>query len=83
MQTLSFDVSGMTCGGCTGSVQRALSKIDGVSHAEVTLRPGVATVVTDPARVTPAQIESAITQLGYPAKARPAAPAKPVLPAPS
>ena len=39
MQTLSFDVSGMTCGGCTGSVQRALSKIDGVSHAEVTLHP--------------------------------------------
>ena len=73
MQTLSFDVSGMSCGGCTGSVQRALSKIDGVSHAEVTLRPGVATVVTDPERVTSAQIESAITGLGYLAKARPAA----------
>ena len=73
MQTLSFDVNGMTCGGCTGSVQRALSKLDGVSHAEVTLRPGVATVMVDPTRVTPAQIESAITQLGYPAKARPAA----------
>ena len=73
MQTLSFDVSGMTCGGCTGSVQRALSKLDGVSHAEVTLSPGVATVAVDPARVTPAQIESAISQLGYPAKARPAA----------
>ena len=72
MQTISFDVSGMTCSGCTGSVQRTLSKIDGVSHAEVTLRPGVATVVTDPTRVTPAQIESAITRLGYPAKARPA-----------
>lgn len=73
MQTHSFDISGMTCGGCTGSVQRALSQIDGVSHAEVTLRPSVATVVTDPARVTPAQIESAITRLGYPAKTRPAA----------
>ena len=73
MQTLSFDVSGMTCGGCTGSVQRALSKLDGVSHAEVTLSPGVATVVADPARVTSAQIESAIGQLGYPAKARPTA----------
>ena len=71
MQTLSFDVNGMTCGGCTGSVQRALSKLDGVSHAEVTLSPGVATVVADPARVTPAQIESAINQLGYLAKARP------------
>jgi copper chaperone CopZ len=72
MQTLSFDVSGMTCGGCTGSVQRALSRIDGVSHAEVTLRPGLATVVTDPDRVSSAQIEAAITGLGYQAKARPA-----------
>jgi copper chaperone len=70
MQTFSFDISGMTCGGCTGSVQRALSRIDGVSHAEVTLRPGIATVVADAARVTAAQIESAISGLGYPAKAR-------------
>ena len=52
MQTLSFDVSGMTCGGCTGSVQRALSKTCGVSHAEVTLRPGLATIVVDASRVT-------------------------------
>ena len=70
MQTLSFDVSGMTCGGCTGSVQRALSKIDGVVQAEVTLRPSVATVVVDAARVTPGQLEAAITKLGYPAKSR-------------
>ena len=73
MQTFSFDVSGMTCGGCTGSVQRTLSKIDGVSHAEVTLHPGLASVVADPERVTSAQIEAAITGLGYQAKARPAA----------
>lgn len=73
MQTLSFDVSGMTCGGSTGSVQRTLSKIDGVSHADVTLSPGVASVVADPERVTSAQIEAAIIGLGYLAKARPAA----------
>ena len=70
MQTFTFDVSGMTCGGCTGSVQRVLSKIGGVNHANVTLQPGVASVVADPERVTSAQIESAITGLGYPAKAR-------------
>lgn len=72
MQTLSFDVRGMTCGGCTGSVQRALSKLDGVSHAEVSLCLGIATVLADPSRVTPVQIESAIATLGYPAKVRPA-----------
>ena len=72
MQTLGFDVRGLTCGGCTGSVQRALSKLDGVSYAEVSLRPGIATVVADPAHVTPIQIESAIAKLGYSAKVRPA-----------
>ena len=33
MQTLGFDFSGMTCCGCNGSVQRALSKTCGVSQA--------------------------------------------------
>ena len=73
MQTLSFDIGGMTCGGCTGSVQRTLSKLDGIGEAVVTLHPGIATVSADPARVTPAQIESVIAHLGYSAKERPAA----------
>ena len=68
MQTLNFDVLGMTCGGCTGSVQRALSKQDGISHAEVGLSQGLATAAIDPTKATSAQIVSAITHLGYPAK---------------
>ena len=74
MQTLKFDVHGMTCGGCSGSVQRALSKIDGVSHVDVSLLPGMATVEADAARVTPGQIEAAISSLGYQAKLHPAGP---------
>lgn len=65
MQTTNFDVRGMTCGGCTSSVQRTLSQLDGVTRAEVSLNPGMATVVLDPSRVTTAQIEAAITKLGY------------------
>ena len=72
MQTLKFDVHGMTCGGCTGSVQRALSKIEGVSHVDVALSPGSATLEADTSRVTPGQIEAAITSLGYQAKLHPA-----------
>ena len=64
----------MTCGGCTGSVQRALSKIDGVSHVDISLSPGAATLEADSTRVTPAQIEAAISSLGYPAKLHPAQP---------
>ena len=72
MQTFSFDVSGITCGGCIGSVQRTLGKTDGVGHAEVTLLPGIATVTGDPARVTAVQIEAAIARLGHAATLRPA-----------
>ena len=70
MQTLNFDISGMTCGGCAGSVKRALGTLPGVSHAEITLHPGSAAVTVDPDRITPAQIEVAITGLGYPARQR-------------
>ena len=74
MQTLNFDVRGMTCGGCTGSVQRALSKIDGVSHVNVALSPGSVTLEADTSRVTPGQIEAAISSVGYQAKLHPAEP---------
>ena len=70
MQTLSFDVSGMTCGGCTASVERTLKKMKGVSRVSVTLVPAVATVVLDENLLSPAQVELTITELGFPAKAR-------------
>lgn len=68
MQTLKFDVHGMTCGGCTGSVQRTLDKIAGVSRVTVLLNPGSAIMEVDTTRVTPGQIEAAISNLGYQAK---------------
>jgi copper chaperone len=71
MQTLHFDVRGMTCGGCTSSVQRALSQLDGVRHVEVSLNPGSASVTVEPGRVSVAQIETALDDLGFEAKARP------------
>ena len=72
MQTFTFDIRGMTCGGCNRIVQRALGRIDGVSRAAVTLRPGVAMVTADAVRVTAAQVEAAIGALGYAATLRPA-----------
>ena len=71
MKTLKFDIQGMTCGGCTGSVQRVLSEIDGVSHVDVSLQPGAATLDADTERVTPVQIEAVIRGLGYQANLHP------------
>lgn len=71
MQTLNFDINGITCSGCTGRVQRALGILNGVSHADLTLRPGTATVMVDRDRMSPEQIQVAISHLGYSAKLRP------------
>ena len=68
MQTLHFDVQGMTCGGCTSSVQRALSQLDGVSRVEVSLDPGSASVTIEPGVVSAAQIEAVLDDLGFEAK---------------
>ncbi len=38
MQTTNFDIQGVTCGDCIGKVQRALSKLDGISQVDVSLR---------------------------------------------
>ena len=73
MQTLSFDVGGMTCGGCRVKVERRLGQLAGVSQATVALQPGLATVVLDPARVTEAQVIATINEAGFSAAARPAA----------
>lgn len=70
MQTLSLDVSAMTWGGCTGSVQRLLATTDGVSRAEVGLHPGLATVVADFARVRPTHTAAAIDAPGHADKRR-------------
>jgi len=74
MQTLKFDVHGMTCGGCTSSLERTLSRIHGVRHVDVTLRAGTATLAADTPRVTLVQIEAAISSLGYQARLHPAEP---------
>ncbi|MEP7057267.1 MAG: heavy-metal-associated domain-containing protein, partial [Caldimonas sp.] len=70
MQTFKFDVKGMSCGGCTSSVQRALSGLDGVQKVDVTLQPGSATVEGDPDRITAHKIESTLAAMGYEAVAR-------------
>ena len=65
MQTEVLNVTGMTCGGCTGSVTKALKGVDGVGEVKVSLSTGEAKVQFDEQRVSPAQLKAAVTQAGY------------------
>ena len=65
MQTELLNVTGMTCGGCTSKVTRALKVINGVSDVKVSLSAGEATVQYDERLTSPDHLKSAVKSAGY------------------
>lgn len=65
MQTETLKVTGMTCGGCTSNVTRALKAIAGVNDVNVSLSAGEATVQYDERSTSPDQLKSAVKDAGY------------------
>lgn len=63
MSTLSFTVSGMTCGHCVSSVREEVSEIAGVTDVDVVLESGALTVSGD--KVDPAAVLGAVDEAGY------------------
>ena len=64
-QKVTIPVTGMTCGGCAGSVQRALQQHPGVSAAAVNLAENNATVEFDPAATSASAVVETIRAAGY------------------
>ena len=65
MNEIVLSVTGMTCGGCVNSVQKVLTALPGVQSVEVTLTPGQARVVVDPAQLDRAALVQAIVDAGF------------------
>jgi len=65
MAKKTLDVQGMTCDHCKASVEGTLTKLDGVSTAEVHLETGKVDVTYDEAKVTVAAMKEAIEEQGY------------------
>ena len=58
-------ITGMTCTTCAGTVEKGLSRTEGVEQAKVNFASEEATVEYDPARVDLVKIRDTISQLGY------------------
>lgn len=67
METTKLKVTGMTCGGCAASVQRALERVPGVASASVALREGEAEVQHE--NVDVQAMTTALERAGYGAQA--------------
>ncbi|MCE5187693.1 MAG: heavy metal translocating P-type ATPase [Eubacteriales bacterium] len=65
MKEQSFKVTGMTCSACSAAVQRVVSKLEGVSSAEVNLATETLRVSLDENSVNFETLQTAVEKAGY------------------
>jgi copper chaperone len=69
VETVEFDVDGMTCGGCAAATEIALERLDGVRSADASYHDdsgaGRAVVEYDPTRVSPERMIDAVEAIGF------------------
>ena len=66
--TTQIPVSGMTCGSCAVAVRKALTSLEGVKKADVSVEQNKATVVYQDSQVTEKQLREAINKTGFKAE---------------
>lgn len=65
MQTVTFNVKGMTCSGCASHVENDVNKLQGIISVDASYEEGTAKVEFDQSKVSLDQIEKAINGTGY------------------
>ena len=69
MQTVTFQITGMSCGHCVSAVKQALTEVPGVKIENVAI--GQAVVSYEPGTTKTTDITDALAEAGYPAHAAP------------
>lgn len=69
-QTVTLSVPGMTCAACPITVKKALSRVEGVSKAEVNFDKHEVVVTFDNAKTTVQKLTKATEDAGYPSSVK-------------
>lgn len=73
VETLTLNVTGMTCGSCERHIKKELDQVPGYSDARVNLAAGRVDVSFQAGTTTPDQLIAAVVRAGYPAEVASAA----------
>ena len=65
VQTATFDIEGMTCGGCEAHVEQAVNELPGIVEVGASFAGENAVVKFDRTKTTPEKIKAAIDGTGY------------------
>ena len=60
-----FDVTGMNCTGCAGSIKTYLQNMDGISNVEINFASEIGEVVFDPSKMSKDRIRKEVRNLGF------------------
>lgn len=71
MKTVTFDITGMNCEGCSQTICNALTRQPGVQVCNVSFEDGQAHVVFDENQTSPEALQEVIERAGYTATANP------------
>ena len=69
-KTITLSVSGMTCAGCAGHVEKALHKVEGVEKTEVNYDKKEAVVTYDDTKTGVEALTRATEGAGYPSEVK-------------
>jgi Cu+-exporting ATPase len=64
-QTISLDISGMSCASCAGGIETTLAQTTGILQARVNFAASKATVEFDPNKITLNHIAKLVKEMGY------------------
>lgn len=70
-ETITLEVSRMTCPVCPITVKKSLVAVDGVETVEIDFDHKTATVTYDPDKAKPDTLTEATTNAGYPSVVKP------------
>lgn len=65
IQTVTFEVKGMTCNGCASHVENDVNKLPGIVKVDASYEESIAKVEFDQSKVSLVKIEEAINGTGY------------------
>lgn len=64
MSTVTYKVTGMSCGHCEGAISKELATLPGVTEVTAVAATGLVTVVAD-AELDDAAVRTAVDEAGY------------------
>ena len=70
METRTYNIDGMTCGGCTSSLEKKLLEEEGIEKASASHENNSCEVTLDPAKVSDERVAEITEKAGFEFKGR-------------